>query len=132
MIKIVFIGSLNQTNTIVSNIIDVSYDAGITFYEPVAFFSEVQTLVDKGLNLVIFDLNTTTGFGNAPNNIKKIKQHLPKIPLLAMHPYENKKFIKPLVEAGANGVISVTPAEEELTQAIDHLLAGRSFISYPK
>ncbi|MEX2478993.1 MAG: hypothetical protein WD357_11185 [Gracilimonas sp.] len=132
MLIIAYIGKLNQTNSIISEAINTSYGADITFYEPSEIFSDPSTLDDESLDLVIVDLNTSMGLGNAPDNIQRLSQQTPTSALLVLHPYDNNKLIEPLVEAGANSIISVTPTEEELSQAIDKALSGGSYIIYPE
>jgi|AntRauTorcE11898_2_1112593.scaffolds.fasta_scaffold56029_1 DNA-binding NarL/FixJ family response regulator len=132
MLKIAYIGKLNQTNGIISEAINTSYGADITFYEPTDVFSQPSTLTDELLDLVIVDLNTSLGLGNAPDNIQRLNQQIPTSPLLVLHPYENNKLIEPLVEAGANSIIPITPTEEELFQAINKALNNDSFIIYPE
>lgn len=132
MLKIAYIGKVNQTNSIISETIHASYSADIVFLEPTEVFSDPQVLNDTSLDFIIVDLNTSLGLGNAPDNIRKLYQHAPTSPLLVLHPYENNKLIEPLVESGAISIISTTPTEEKLKEAIDHILDGRSFISYPE
>lgn len=132
MLKIAYIGKLNQTNGLIGSTIEASFSCNIRFHEPADVVSEPSVLDDEELDLVIFDLNTSSGLGSAPHNIKKLNRYLPTSPLLVMHPYEKQKFIKPLIDAGANGIISITPSEDELTQAIDNLLNGESYISQPE
>ena len=132
MLKIAYIGKVNQTNSVICDAIHASYSADITFEEPSEVFSKPELLDDASLDFIIVDLNTALGLGNAPDNIRKLYQHTPTSPLLVLHPYENNKLIEPLVESGAISVISTTPTEEKLKEAIDHILDGRSFISYPE
>lgn len=130
--KIAYIGKVNQTNSFICESIQASYSADITFHEPSDVFSKPQLLDDESLDLIIVDLNTSQGFGTAPDNIQKLDRHTTTSPLLVLHPYENNKLIEPLVESGAISIISITPTEEELQKAIDHILNGKSFISYPE
>lgn len=132
MLKIAYIGKLNQTNGLIGSTIEASFSCNIRFHNPAVLVSDPSKLDDEGLDLVIFDLNTSSGLGNAPDNIKKLNRQLPTSPLLVMHPYKKNKFITPLIDAGANGVISITPSEDELTLAIDNLLNGESYISQPE
>lgn len=132
VLKIAYIGKVNQTNSIICESIQASFSADITFREPSDVFSKPQLLDDASLDFIIVDLNTSLGLGNAPDNIRKLDQHTPTSPLLILHPYENNKLIEPLVESGAISIISITPTEEELQKAINHILDGKSFISYPE
>lgn len=132
MLKIAYIGKVNQTNSVISDSIQAAYSADITFEEPAAIFAKPQLLDDTSLDFVIIDLNTSLGLGNAPDNIRKLNLHTPTSPLLVLHPYETNKLIEPLVESGAKSIISITPTEEELKEAIEHILEGKSFIIYPE
>lgn len=132
MLKIAFIGKFNQTNTIICEAINELHASAVTYYDPSDIFSKFDYLNKADIGLVIVDLNTSHGFGNAPENITRLKQNISEKPLLILHPYGNNKFIEPLIEAGANGIISTTPTEEELTKAIEYLLDGKSFIIYPE
>lgn len=132
MLKIAYIGKVNQTNSVICEAIQTSYSANISFEEPSEVFSKPELLDDASLDLIIVDLNTSLGLGNAPDNIKKLNRHTPTSPLLVLYPYENNKLIEPLVESGAISIISTTPCEEILRTAIDHTLDGKSFIDYPE
>lgn len=132
MLNIAYIGKDNHTNNIICEVINASYNADIIFQEPTEVFSQPQLLDDEVLDLIIVDLNTCMGLGNAPENIEKLTRHTPTSPLLVLHPYENNKLIEPLVESGATGIISITPSEEDIHQALNHILDGKSFINYPE
>ncbi|MFP8490118.1 hypothetical protein ACKGJO_13600 [Gracilimonas sp. Q87] len=129
--KIAYIGKTNQTNSFICETIQSNYSAVITFHKPDDLFKEPEILDDKSLDLAILDLNSSYGNGNALQSIKKINQYLVTSPLLVMFPL-NFTFIEPLIEAGANGVISNTPTEYEITKAIDNLLNGDDYFVEPK
>lgn len=132
MLKIAFIGKFNQTNTVICETISELHPCAVTYYEPRDFFLKPDNLQKTGSDLVIVDLNTAVGLGNAPKKINKLKLNFPQQPLLILHPYDNNKFIEPLIEAGAAGIISTTPTEDELIKAIDYLLDGKSFVIFPE
>lgn len=131
MLKIAYIGKTNQTNSFICETIQSNYSAVITFHKPDDLFKEPEILDDKALDLAILDLNSSYGNGNALQSIKKINQQLVSSPLLVMYP-SNFNYIDPLVEAGANGVISNTPTETEITEAIENLMNGGNYFSEPK
>lgn len=131
MLKIAYIGKANQTNRFICDTIQSNYSAVITFHKPDDLFEEPEILDDEALDLAIFDLNSSYGIGNVPQSIKKINQQLVTSPLLVMYP-SNFNYIDPLVEAGANGVISNTPTQTEIIDAIDNLLNGESYFVEPE
>ncbi|MEQ8525140.1 hypothetical protein [Gracilimonas sp.] len=131
MLRVLFIGKTNQTNEIISEILRSAFDADIEFEDPTKAFGEKGITIAPPTNLAIIDLNTSHGFGNAPDNIKIIKKNSPNIPVLVLDHHDDKKFIHPLVEAGASGVISHTPTELILTEAVTELLGGNTFYDYP-
>lgn len=131
MLKIAYIGKANQTNSFICDTIQSNYSAAITFHKPDELFEKPEILDDASLDLAILDLNSSHGIGTAPQSIKKINQYLVTSPLLVMYP-SNFNLIEPLVDAGANGVISNTPTEPEITDAIDKLLNGESYFIDPK
>ncbi len=129
MLQVLFIAKLNQTNTIILETLYSNFDARITLHEPKVFFPELK-IPDKDIyGLIIFDLNTSTGFGNAPENINQVNNHFSETPLLVINPHEDKKFIQPLIDSGAKGVIPVAPSEDEITSAVKKVLQGETFIS---
>jgi DNA-binding NarL/FixJ family response regulator len=128
MLQIAFIGRPNKTNTIIFDSILSNFDAEIHFSSPELVFSEFPEDKLKNKSMVIVDLNTSSGRGNTPNNISLLYQIVQSIPILVLDHYEDKKFIQPLINAGASGIISTTPSERELTKAINELLSGKTFI----
>lgn len=118
--KIAFIGKTNQTNNFICDTIESAYTAAITFHRPKDLIENPELLNDDSLDLVIFDLNTSYGIGNIPQSIKKINKHLPTSPLLVMYP-SNHYITEPLISAGANEVITNTPTENEILEAIKRL-----------
>ena len=130
MLNIVYIGKLNQTNSFICEVIRSKYSTEITFHEPDELLEAPEALSDEALDLAILDLNSSYGIGSAPSIIAKINSQLTSSPLLVLYP-SNYNFITPLVEAGADGVISNTPLETMIIKSIDRLLNGEKFISNP-
>lgn len=129
MLEIAYIAELNQTNGLIEEMLNANFDVDIAFHKPKQVLAESSFSVDRPLDLVIFDLNTSHGIGNVPDNIQHLNQLFPESPLLIIHPYDDKKFIRPLMEAGANGVIPIAPSEREVTQAINEILGGKNYVS---
>ena len=132
MLRAVFIGRTNQTNEIISEILRSAFDASIKFVNPERVFEGKSYKPDKDLDIVFVDLNTIHGFGNAPDNLKQINRNLDGIPILVLDHHVDKKLMQPLIEAGASGIISHTPTELKLTQAVNRLLGGDTFYDYPE
>ncbi|HKK24478.1 MAG TPA: hypothetical protein VJ941_02565 [Gracilimonas sp.] len=130
MLNIVYIGKPNQTNSFICEVIRSNYSTEITFHQPDKLLEEPEALNDEGIDLAILDLNSSYGIGSAPSIIAKINTQLKTSPLLVLYP-SNYNFITPLVEAGADGVISNTPMETVIIKSIDRLLNGEQFISNP-
>lgn len=129
MLQVLFIAKLNQTNTIILETLNSNFDAHIVLHEPEILFPELE-IPDKGIyELIIFDLNTSNGFGNAPDNISQLNMHFSETPLIVITPHEDKKFIQPLIEAGTKGVLPIAPSEDEVTKAVNKVLQGETFIS---
>lgn len=124
-----FLGNTNQTNTIISDILSANFDAEISYFN----FEEIlETYSDDRSThpaLIIFDLDTYSGIGKAPSNIRKLSQKFSKTPVLVIHSYELNKLKQPLIKAGAKGLISTTPSEQRLIQSVQYLLDEKEF--YP-
>lgn len=131
MLQVTFIAKINQTNDIVSEILRSSLDASVDFISPATDYSDQLPLLSKKHSVIIYDLNTSHGCGNAPDNIKDIKTGSPDIPILVLDHHDDKKFVQPLIDAGASGVISHTPTEPKLVEAVNELLNGNTFCEYP-
>lgn len=129
MLEIAYIAELNQTNGLIEEMLNSNFDVRIAFHKPKQVFTESSFSVNSSLDLVIFDLNTAHGYGNVADNIQHLNQLFSDSPLLVIHPYDGKKFVQPLIEAGANGIIPVAPTEEVVTQAINEILAGKNYVS---
>lgn len=108
------------------------FGAEINFINPDDIFSHRISLSDGQLDLVIYDLNTSPGFGSVPKNVQKINKGFPAPPVLILHSYDHEKFTQPLLEAGASGIISITPTEDELMEAVKQILSGNIYISSSK
>lgn len=130
MLQVSFIGKINQTNDIVSEILISSMKATIDFISPETDFTDQLSFYSEGNNLIIYDLNTSHGYGNAPENIIEISSCSPGIPILVLDHHADKKFVQPLINAGASGIISHTPAEPTLVEAVNELLNGNTFCEY--
>ncbi|MDR9416736.1 MAG: hypothetical protein RI564_10655, partial [Gracilimonas sp.] len=125
-----YIAKLNQTNSLILDILETQIDAHVTFIEHRKVFDEEFDSSDIKPDLVFFDLNTSTELKNAPEKIRLVIQSFSNPVLIVLHSYAKKKFIEPLLEAGANGLIPVTPTEEELLNSIEETLAGKTYISF--
>jgi DNA-binding NarL/FixJ family response regulator len=131
VLQVIFIGKINQTNDIVSEILRSSLDASVDFISPETDYADLLPLLSGNLSIIIYDLNTSHGCGNAPDNIKDIKTNSPDIPILVLDHHADKKFVQPLIDAGASGIISHTPTEPKLVEAVNELLNGNTFYKYP-
>lgn len=129
MLEIAYIGKLNQTNGLIREMLDSNYEAHIVFHDPKEVLTEKKLPNHDTLDIVIFDLNTSSGFGNIQNHIQQLNNQYFDIPMLVIHPYDGKKFVQPLMEAGANAIIPVAPTEDEVTQAVNEILGGKNYVS---
>lgn len=130
MLQVTFIGKINQTNDIVSEVLISSLDASIDFISPETNFTDQLSLHNGDNSLIIYDLNTSHGHGNAPDNIMEISSSSPGTPILVLDHHADKKFVQPLINAGASGIISHTPAEPTLVEAVHELLNGNTYCEY--
>ncbi len=131
MLQVTFIGKINQTNDIVSEILRSSLDASIDYISPETEFTDQLSSHNEDVNLIIYDLNTSHGYGNAPDNISEISSCSPGIPILVLDHHADKKFVQLLINAGGSGIISHTPTEPILVEAVNELLNGNTFCEYP-
>lgn len=127
MIKIAYLGKRNETNGLIQETLENTFECDIRFYEPEIILNGNDTLSNLQSDLLILDLNTSSGFGSAPEKIQKISSILNEIPLLVLHIYEKPKLTRPILDAGANGFLSITPKEMELKEAVEALLRGEEF-----
>lgn len=107
--------------------INASFECNVVNYDPSDLKNDNDFKIIDKADLVIIDLNTTLDLGNAPDYISQLKKQINDVPLLVMHIYEEKKLTKPILEAGANGYLPITPSETEITLAIKALLAGKIY-----
>jgi DNA-binding NarL/FixJ family response regulator len=132
MLRIAFIGKANQTNTIIFETLKSNFEAEIDFVAPKKIFSDQPTYKLRKEDIIIIDLNTSYGFGNRPENVRSLSNTTQNIPILILDHHEDKSFIKYLIQAGAAGIISHTPAEEELIHAVNELISGNTLFNFPK
>ncbi|MEX2604108.1 MAG: hypothetical protein WD361_07885 [Gracilimonas sp.] len=130
--QIAFIGKVNQTNSIITEMLISNFDATVTYYQMDKVMEAFSTENFTYPELIIFDLNTSSGSGTAPSKITLLTDQFEGTPVLVVHPYQSKKLIMPLIEAGAQGIVSITPKEENFTKAVEQLLAGENFFELPR
>lgn len=130
MQSIAFVAELNQTNSIILEMLKHNYAAEVTFFGPRHILTDQDSIDIPKTDVVLFDLNTSLGLGNVQDHIKSLKRLFDPSPILIFHPYDHKSFVQPLIEAGASGILPVAPTEDELTKAIDELSNGKSFIPF--
>jgi DNA-binding NarL/FixJ family response regulator len=132
VLKVIFIGKINQTNKMVSEILRSAMGASIDFISPEINFADIQPITQGDKVITIYDLNTSHGCGNAPENIKDIKSGSPNIPILVLDHHDDKKFIQALIDAGASGIIPHTPTQLTLIKAVNELLIGNTVYDCPE
>ena len=60
---------------------------------------------------------------------RRIRKEFPKVKVLVLTQYDDKEYVFPIIEAGANGFISKTAASSELVSGIRSVYRGDSFLS---
>jgi len=60
---------------------------------------------------------------------RRIRKEFPQIKVLVLTQYDDKEYVVPVIEAGANGFISKTAASSELVSGIRSVYQGDSFLS---
>ena len=130
MLQILYIAKLNQTNSLILDALQTHLDSNVVIVEHKSIFDENESLPNVDPDLVFFDLNTSIDLRNAPEKIRIVNEHFSNCPLIVIHPYSMKKFVEPLMNAGANGIIPIAPAEGEVVTAVEETLAGKNYICF--
>ncbi len=120
--NIIYIGSQNYTNDFISEVIESAYVVNIIFLNPTEFLPKLELPQITSPHLIIFDINTCSGMGNAPENIQKLHQIFPKACILVINPYKKSTLVQPLIDAGAHAFLPATPSEKEIISIVDKLL----------
>jgi len=60
---------------------------------------------------------------------RRIRKECPDVKVLALTQYDDKEFVRPMIEAGANGFISKKAASSDLVSGIRFVYQGDSFLS---
>lgn len=128
MKKIAYIATENKTNLLIAEHLLSTYPFYIDFISSTVFENEFEKFDSSDYDLGIIDLNTLSG--NALKNIEKARETFKDIPLLALHVYEKTNLIQPILSAGANGFLSISPTENQINSAITALLNGDEFNPY--
>ncbi len=131
MLTVSFIGKQNKTNAVIADMLVSFFDAEVSFINPTQVFATSSLPAFNNTELVIVDLNTSSGLGNTPENIELLSNAIPDTPILVLDHYSYKNLMKPLIKAGASGIISTTPSEIELTHAVTVLLKGDTYYDFP-
>ena len=130
MLQIAYIAKLNHTNSLILNILKTQLDAHVVMVEHKSILDEDVSSPKINPDLVFFDLNTSVDLQNAPEKVKAVCKYYPDIPLIVIHPYSTKKFVKPLIGAGADGIIPIDPSEKDIMDAVRETMDGNNFISF--
>lgn len=130
MLQIVYIAKLNQTNSLIQDVLQTQLDAHVVMVEHKSIFDENEFSPKVEPDLVIFDLNTSIDLRNAPDKVEIVNEHFSNCALIVIHPYSMKKIVEPLLKAGANGIISIAPSEDEVLSAVEETLAGKNYICF--
>ena len=126
MIQITYVAKLNQTNGIIQDILNASFDIDITL------LSHEQALeIQDGIvpDLVIYDLNTSSSALSAPKQVQAISRLFKNAPIITLQSYLNRKLIDSLLKAGSVRILSIAPSEEEIQNAVNETLKGNTYIS---
>lgn len=83
MQSIAFVAELNQTNSIILEMLKHNYAAEITFYKPRHILTKQGSIENIESDVVLFDLNTSAGMGNVKDHIESIKRVL-TLPLFSL------------------------------------------------
>lgn len=130
MLQIAYIAKLNQTNSLILDAINTHFDANVVMVEHKHIFNKNEPSPKINPDLVIFDLNTSVDLRNAPDKIEFVNDFFSNSALIVIHPYSMRKFIEPLMKAGANGIIPIAPSEDEVVSAVKETLTGKNYISF--
>lgn len=123
--QVLFIGELNQTNTIICDCIKAMFTCQITTHSAPQFFTEnikQATSFRETIDLIIYDLNTSSGFRNVQKNLKQIRTYFHEHPVVVIDPYQDDKLTDTLYRGGVQGILPVTPAKAEISRTIRSVL----------
>jgi DNA-binding NarL/FixJ family response regulator len=77
-------------------------------------------------DLILLDFQLPDGNGNAV--CKTIKQSNDHIKVLAISSYREQSIVKLMIDSGASGYVIKNASEEEITDAINTVLAGNQYL----
>lgn len=123
--KFLYVGVKNPTNITISNILEVEFPCAVNFITPAHVPSVTKELNSYIADLVLVDLNAIPG--KAPVYISDLNKQAEDSPILALNAHNSKWFIAPLLESGAQGVLTSNPKEKEVITAVSDLLNGNSY-----
>ena len=87
----------------------------------------LNALNKQEADLILMDVNMPEM--NGEEATKLVKKQFPKTKVLMLTMFSSRDYIEKLLRAGADGYILKNTGKEELTQAIDTLISGKSFYS---
>jgi DNA-binding NarL/FixJ family response regulator len=78
-------------------------------------------------DLVVLDI-TMPGL-NGLEVLRRLRRQYPRVPVLMLSMHSSAMYVAQSLKAGASGYLSKETAPEELVNAIDAALAGRTYVS---
>jgi DNA-binding NarL/FixJ family response regulator len=100
-------------------------------YEIVGTVADGHALVDAALRLrpqvIIMDIAMPVL--NGIDAAVQVKKHLPAVKLLFVTMHDSPAYLVSALQAGASGYVLKSAASEELLEAIDSALNGRTYVS---
>lgn len=85
-----------------------------------------EALTSTSYDLLIVNLEDF--FSTPVDLVKKIITHLPSVPLLVIHSYNDELLINPLIKAGAKGYLQNGIPEEKLYESVVAVANGQQSV----
>jgi DNA-binding NarL/FixJ family response regulator len=87
----------------------------------------IKSVMKQEYDLVLTDLTMPRKSGL--ESLEFIRKHYPRLPILVLSVHSEEQYAIRVLKAGASGYLNKDLAPEELTRAVQTVLAGRKYIT---
>lgn len=100
---------------------------GVLFGEASSESEAFRLIRQAAWDVVVLDISL--GGRNALTTLQEIKRIKPKLPVLVLTIHPEKQYARQAFKLGASGYVTKGASRDEITEAVEKVLAGRRYVS---
>ena len=110
----------------VRSLLETTFDAVVMVADEVSLFESARRL-----NVGVAVVEVSLSRGDALDMMRRIRNRFPELKLIALSSYAEKTAQEAVIAAGANGFVLKHCIATDLLPAVDAVLAGNRYPSFP-